>query len=199
VSLDKASAIAIMAGSVLFLVAAFSPISRIFGIRDGAEKLAIITAAPHQWAAAQLLFGLGALVTVVGVGLLAYRLAGQGPSLHLYASVALMTIGALLWSWHLYLRTVDPAVFTAGGVPAWLFIGYSILTILGLALIGTALLQTGLAPWVGWLAIGSAAAFLVLGLVFGDLPPLLYYLVTLTVGTMLYRAASAGIALIATG
>lgn len=190
---DKTSTGIIIVGSVLFLIAAFSPISRIFGIRDTAERLEIITAAPIQWIAAQVLFALGSLVTAVGIGMLAYRMSGQSFAIYLYSTTVLTGIGALLWSWHVYMRAVDPALFTSGGIPFWLFGGYSLMTILGLALMGIALLQAPIQPWVGSLALGTAVLFLLLGLLFRDMPPLVYYVVTLTVGVALYRMASAAL------
>jgi hypothetical protein len=192
VDLDKASAIAVIAGSTLFLAAAFSPISRIFGMRDASERLEVIGAAPNQWLVAQLLFALGAIVTVIGVGSLAVRLRGHSFSVYLTSSALFMAVGAILWSWHVYVRAVDPALFTAGGIPPWLFAGYSLLTMVGLAFLGTGLLQMALPSWVGWLAIGSAALFFVLAIAFRDMPPFVYYVITLTIGVALYRAAAAG-------
>ncbi|MFO7894923.1 MAG: hypothetical protein R6U63_14505 [Longimicrobiales bacterium] len=63
---DRTDAIVIIVGSVLFMAAAFSPISRVFAIPDPVEKLAIIQDAATQWTVAQALFALGALVTAVG-------------------------------------------------------------------------------------------------------------------------------------
>jgi hypothetical protein len=192
-TVDKVSAITIIVGSVLFLVAAFSPISRIFGMPDAGGRLEIIAGSPNQWLLAQLLFALGSIVTAVGIGLVAVRFAGQGFTIYLTTSAVVMVVGALLWCWHVYLRAVEPARFVAGEIPLWLFAAYSLLTMAGLALLGTALLQTTLAAWVGWLPIGSAALFLVLALVFGDMPPFVYYVITLTIGVVLYRAAASGV------
>jgi hypothetical protein len=186
---DRATALTIVAGSVLFLAAAFAPISRVFAVRDSARKLELILAAPNQWAVAQFLFALGSLVTVVGIGMLAYRMSGHGVAIYVRIAAAVMGLGALLWTWHVFLRAMDPALFAAGQVPVALFAGYSLLTIVGLALLGVALLQAGYQPWVAWLAMGSAALFLVLGLAFGDMPPFVYYVVTLTIGIVLFRAA----------
>jgi len=199
VTFDKASAITIIVGSVLFIAAAFSPISRIFGMPDAGERLEVILAAPNQWLVAQLLFALGSVVTVIGIGLLAFRTTGHDSSVYLTSSAVLMAVGAVLWSWHVYMRAVDPALFTAGEVPLWLFAGYSLLTMAGLASLGTALLQTALPSWVGWLAIGSAALFLVLALAFRDMPPFVYYLITLIIGVTLYRAAASGAGMTAGG
>ena len=140
----------------------------------------------------QILFALGALVTAAGVGLLGYRSTEAGPSFPLYAAAAVMMAGALLWSWHVYQRAATPALFTTGQLPAWPFVVYSLLTMVGLTLLGMAILQTGLASWVGWLCIGSAALFLVLALVFRDMPPFVYYLITLTVAVAAFRAAATG-------
>jgi hypothetical protein len=189
----RASAVTIIIGSVLFMTAALSPISRVFGTPDPARKLEIITAAPNQWAVAQLLFALGAVVTVVGVGMLALRTSGQAFSPWLHGAVVLMGVGALLWSQHVWQRAADPAAFTRGDIAVWWFAVYSLLTLAGLAMIGAALLQTDLPAWLGRLAIGSAAAFLVLGLVFGDMPPFVYYIITLTIGIVLYRASEIGV------
>lgn len=189
-SFDRTEAVVIIIGSVLFMAAAFSPISKVFGTPDPAEKLAIIQGAPTQWAVAQILFAVGSLVTAAGVGMLAYRAAGDGASLLLMAATAVMAVGAVLWSWHTYERGVDPAAFTTGALAAWPFVVYSLLSMAGLALIGTAVLQTELAAWLGWLCIGSAALFLVLAVIFRDIPPFVYYVVTLTVGIMIYRAGA---------
>jgi hypothetical protein len=193
-NLDRAAIATIIAGSVLFLVAAFSPIARVFGTPDAAQKLAIITAAPLQWQVAQLLFALGAIVTAVGVGLLALRAATPGVTANLAASAALLAAGAALWTWHVVLRAVDPALFTSGGIPVYLFAGYTALTLAALALFGAAMLKAGMPPWTGWLPIGGVALFLVLALVMGGLPPFVHYVVLLAVAIALWRAANAAAA-----
>jgi hypothetical protein len=184
---DRSSAILIILGAILFMMAAFSPVSRVFAVPDPAAKLAIIQASPSGWLAAQLLFALGALVTAAGVGLLAARTAGPAAS-PLAWSAAALAVGALLWSWHVYLRAVDPARFTAGEIPFWLFAGYSLLTLIGLALLGLAVLRMGMPAWLAWLCMGGAGILLVLAVLLGDMPPFVYYLITLTVGIILYRA-----------
>lgn len=102
-----------------------------------------------------------------------------------------MAVGALLWSWHVYERAIDPTAFAAGELAIWPFVVYSLLTMAGLALIGVAFLQTELAAWVGWLSIGAAALFLILGVIFRDMVPLVFYLVTLTAAIMVLRHPAA--------
>ncbi len=184
----KIGSIIIIAGSVLFIIAAFSPISRIFGIPAPERKLEIILSAPNQWITAQIFFALGALVTVAGLSIVTYSFRNQPFSVLLNISVAILFIGASLWIWHVYLRAVDPQLFTDRGIPVWYFATYTFLTQIGLAFFGIALLRTGLQNWVGWMMIGSMGFFFVLTIIFRDMPPFVYYIVTLITGVMLYRA-----------
>lgn len=180
----------IAVGSILFLAAAFSPISRVFGMADAERKLEIIMGARTQWMVAQWLFALGALVTAAGIGLFALRSIGERASIFLFPSAALIGVGALLWGWHVYQRAVDPARFVAGDLPSWGFVTYSLMTILGLAVLGVGLLRTDMQPWVGWLSIGAAGLFLVVGVVFRDMPPFVYYIILLMIGFMLFRSGA---------
>jgi len=113
---ERASGILIIVGSALFLCAAFSPISsRAFTPgRSATRKLEAIRGSPTAWLVAQILFGLGALVTVIGIDLLAYGLGRQPPVWLLWTSVALLILAVVLWLWHLYGRTVDPDAFAGG-------------------------------------------------------------------------------------
>jgi hypothetical protein len=187
-NLLKPGAITIIVGSVLFFIAAFSPISRIFGIPSAEQKLEIILASPNQWKAAQVFFALGALVTVAGIGILAYHFRNQPFSAFLNIVVAILFVGAFFWIWHVYLRTVDPQLFTDRGIPVVYFAAYTFLTQVGLFIFGIVLLRTDVYSWVGWTLIVSMAMFFLLTLIFRDMPPFVYYLITLLTGIMLYRS-----------
>ncbi len=187
ISLQKMSALVIILGSVLFLIAAFLPISfRVFPEPSAVRKLEIIRDAPNAWLVTQIFFALGTMVTVIGIALVAYRFRDQSFVLLMQASVAVLLLGALLWLWHLYARTVDSAAFAEGSLPAWPLVLYFVLTEAGLAVFGVALLHSALPQWVGWLMIGSMALFFVLTVIFRDIPPLVYYVITLLTGVMLY-------------
>jgi hypothetical protein len=72
------SGIVIIIGSALFLCAAFAPISfRVFPAKSATRKREAIRASPTSWSVTQILFGLGGLVTAIGVGLFAYLLPSQ--------------------------------------------------------------------------------------------------------------------------
>ena len=185
--LQKLSAILVILGSVLFLIAAFSPSSRVFPEPSAARKLEIILASPTAWLVAQILFALGAMITVIGIALVAYLARERSYAWLMHTSVAVLLVGGLLWIWHLYERTIDPGAFTADVLPVWPPFLYFVLTEAGLAVFGMALLRSALPQWVGWTVIGSMVLFLVLTLSFGDMVPLVYYLITLLMGVKLYR------------
>ena len=133
----------------------------------------------------QILFGLGALVTAIGIGLFAYALRRQPSAWLIWVSVAVLLVAAILWLWHLYERIVDPVAFAEGRWPRWPLLAYFMLTEIGLAILGYALLRSDLAPWIGWMLIGSMVLLFVLTLIYRDIPPLMFYLVTLIAGIAL--------------
>ncbi|MBX2997605.1 MAG: hypothetical protein KF893_03770 [Caldilineaceae bacterium] len=188
VSQLKPSAVVIVVGSILFLIAAFSPISRIFGLPSAESRLQVISASPNTWIFAQALFSIGSLVTGVGILLAAIALHGRPSSPLLYVSAVFLLIGAAAWSWHVYLRASDPRAFTEGTLPAWHFVVYSVLTMAALSLIGIAFLSMGFPAWSAWLLIGGSILLFVLYLIFKDMPPFVYYVMTLTLGVVLFRS-----------
>jgi hypothetical protein len=103
------SGIVIIIGSALFLCAAFATISfRVLSAKSATRKLEAIRASPTSWSVTQILFGLGGLVTPIGVGLFAYALRRQPSAWLFWASVVVLIPGTVLWLWHVYGRTVDP-------------------------------------------------------------------------------------------
>lgn len=181
-------ALVIVIGSILFLAGAFAPISlAVFGESDPDERLAIIEADQRAWQVDQIFYALGPIVTAVGAGLAMGRFADQPRSWLAALGVAALAVAAVLWAWHVGLRATDPEAFTAGALPGWMFTAYTLLTQAGLAASGIALLQTSTPRWVGWLLIGAAVVLLIVFLIYRDLPPFIYYVLTLILGVMLYR------------
>jgi hypothetical protein len=188
-TVERLSAIMTIGGSALFIGAALLPVSRVFVQPSPARKLEIINALPNVWTAAQILFAMGAVLTAAGLALAAFQFRAEAATWLVYASAAAVLVGALLWTWHVYGRAVDPAAFTQGALPAWPWFAYFVLTPIGLAGIGVALLRSPLPEWVGWLLIGSMVLVLIATAIFRDIPPGVYYLPTLVTGVMLYRYA----------
>lgn len=185
----RISALVLIAGSILFLMAAFSPISMaFFPERDPAKQLEIVLNGKRAWLISQIFFTSGAVVAAIGIGLAAYQWRNLPGSRMAYAGFAAMGIGALLWVWHGSLRASDPQALIEGTLPAWPFIGYTLLTQAGLVLVGFVMLRSALPSWVGWMVISGAIVFFVLYLIFTDMPPFVYYVLTLITGIMLYRA-----------
>ncbi|RXZ66905.1 hypothetical protein [Agromyces albus] len=186
IGLSLVSGTVMILGSVLFLVAAFMPISaRVFPEASPAKKLEHITDSPRAWIVSQVLFGVGSLVTVIGIGLLAPDDRDGSFAWLMLASTALLALGLVPWLGHLYARAADPARFAEGAVPAWLFLLYAALTEVGLAVFGLALLASPYPDWLGWVVVVGMALLVVVTIVLGDIPPLFFYLVTLLAGVVI--------------
>jgi hypothetical protein len=80
---------------------------------------------------------------------------------------------------------VDPDAFAEGSWPRWPLLAYFMLTEAGLAILGYALLRGDLALWIGWMLISSMVLLFLLTLIFRDMPPLMFYTVTLILGIAL--------------
>ena len=103
---QKTTALILGLGSLFFLVAAFLPYARVFAEPDAGKKLSIIMDMKKMWTIGQVLFGLGAVVAILGLGFLSYGLRDLTIAGWAYFGVGLMFIGSLLWCWHLWERTL---------------------------------------------------------------------------------------------
>jgi hypothetical protein len=99
--------------------------------------------------------------------------------------VAVLILALVPWLWHLYGRSVDPVAFAEGRWPRWPLLAYFMLNEAGLAILGSAPLRSDLPAWIGSMLIGSMVLLFVLTLIFRDMVPLLFYLVTLILGIAL--------------
>jgi len=175
---NKLIGLILIAGSILFLIAAFLPYSRVFMEPDPSAKLEILHQKRLQWNLGQVLFSTGAVIAALGLAFLFVKhresVRGSWPMF----GVVILLIGSLLWSWHCIERMISPEGFVNGTLTPYLFILYSILTQAGLIVFGIFLLQTGLANWTGWMLIGGIALISLLMIIFKDMPPFVYYLFT---------------------
>ena len=156
---------------------------------DPDRKLSIIRDKRMMWTTGQVLFGLGSLVTVIALGLQSWGLRtieGAGWS---HMGVILMFTGMVLWCWHVWERAVGPESFVSGTNTPYLFGLYSMLTQIGLILVGIAVLRSDLANWVGWMFVIGSSTFLILMLIFKDMPPFVYHVLTLTAAVVFYLEA----------
>jgi hypothetical protein len=184
-NISKPIALLILTGSLLFLIASFSPISRVHMAATAAEKLAIITEENQAWLFAQVLYTLGALLTASGIGLAALQIHRQARSgLWLPVFVG-MAAGFLFFGAYVIFRTVNPQAWVEIVPPHPQFLVYTLLTQAGLFLFGLMLRRDGYPGWLSWLVVGSMAIVFILTIIFRDMPPFAYYLLSLTIAIVI--------------
>jgi hypothetical protein len=184
-STERIAAIILLVGSVLFLIAAFMPVSQVYVAPSPAAKLEIITTNRTAWSASQVLFGLGASIASIGLGFVAYHLRGTPGAIWAYIGLVAVILGAVLWDGHVYLRAVDPEGFVEGRLIGWLFPAYALLTQTGLLAFGIAYVRADYPAWLGGITVGGAVIFFIVYLVFKDIPPFVYYVLTFIAGIRL--------------
>jgi len=182
------SAIFIGVGSIIFLVSAFLPISKVYALPTPEMKLALINKSRRAWQVSQNLFFFGALLMTLGVIFLAFSNNENSSILALYFASGLLVLGLASWSWHLYLRTLDPVAFVKGALPAWHFKLYTVFTLAALFLIGITFLGLGFPVWGSWAIMIGSTLFFVLFIIFKDLPPFALYLLGLFISFLFFQA-----------
>ena len=172
-------------GSVIFILAALFPISRVFAERNPEVKLALVEDHLAAWRTAQFSFALGSALTVAGLAVLSSYLWATQALITAWIALALVALGTFFWIWHVLLRASEPEAFFLGEQSAWLFPTFSGLTLAALAAYGLTLLLAGHPAWLGLFLIGAGVIFAALYLVMKDLPPLFIYTITLITGVAL--------------
>lgn len=160
-------------------------VPRVFTAPESEGRLRLLELHRGLWRTALPLYGAGAVVTSLAVGYLASGSAdGRSRTALWGACVALLT-GALAWGWSLYLRGTRIAAFAFRTLPGWPFAAYVLLTTGGLMLLGVGLLLRGFPTWLGWLTCGASIAFLIVYVLWRDIPPFVSYVLLTAVGVML--------------
>ena len=178
---SSTAGVLMISGSVLFFVGAGVAVPGVFTEPDRDEKLRMLTERLWWWRLGQPLFALGALVAALGVGSLAVEdEATSNP--WLWVSGALLVLGALAWTWSVYRRALSPREFALGQLPAWPFVAYVWLTLVGLLLLGLGIFWGDWPAWLGWVVVGADAVFVIGYLRYGDIPPFVFYALLLVVG-----------------
>jgi hypothetical protein len=119
---------------------------------------------------------------VAGLAVLSSYLWASQALISAWIALALVTLGAFFWIWHVLLRAAEPEDFFLGEQKGWLFPASTGLTLAALAAYGFTLLLGGYPAWLGLLLIGAGIIFAVLYYVMKDLPPILIYTITLITG-----------------
>jgi hypothetical protein len=178
-TIERLAGVVLLTGSLLFIVAAFLPISWVFGERDPEKKLEMINAALGSWKFAQVLFGAGAAAASTGLLFVYLHLRNSEANTAVLIAFVCSAVGAVLRAWHTYLRAVDPNEFVYRLLqPNWLAGAYFVLTMAALFALGIGLLKTEYQPWVGWMNIIASIVFILIAIIFGDIPPFVFYIIT---------------------
>lgn len=189
---QQIAGIGLIAGFVFILVASSVGPPRLYQEPDSEARLEIIANHTTRWAASNLIFAVGGLITAAGLALFALQIRGSASLWLIVLGVASYTLGAIVWAIFMYQRTVDPSsLFTsyAFSPPTIALVG---LTVIGLVLYGVIFLQAG---YPGWLGVGTIAAMVLTGgaallfptQFFASFPPQLFYLLTLVAGIVMLR------------
>ncbi len=184
----KSAGVVLIIGAILFAIGSFSPSIGVFWESDATSKLQQIEEAKGLWQITHLLWAVGALVTVVGLGLVTYHLRKSHVAVLAFLGFVAVALGAAIGAWQFYLRATDPAAFVQGALAGWHYGVFTVLTLLGLAIYGFVYLRSGLPRWLGYVTIGGAALAFIGFVVLQDRwPPLSYYILTLLAGVVLVR------------
>jgi hypothetical protein len=173
-----AAGVLMIVGSIVFGIGAGIGVPRVPSTADPEERLRLLEERRTAWRVAQPLYVAGPLIVAVGVGLI------PGSAAFVIASV-LLFLGVLAWAYSCYRRAVSPAAFARGELPGLPFATYVLLTIAGLALSGGGLLTADYPSWLGWVVLVADAVFLIAYVVTRDIPPFVFYLVTLLAGVVI--------------
>lgn len=174
----------LVTGSGVFLVGAAVAVPRVFTEPDPQVRLAMLQERRAAWQAGQPLYALGPLLVGLGVAVAAHDAGGTG-ALLLAVSAGLLLAGALAWTVDVALRARRIEDFVLGRLPAWPFPVYVVATCAGLGLLGAGLLREGVTAYLGWAVLVLSGVFLVAFLVARDIPPFVFYVLTLAVGLVL--------------
>ena len=202
----RAAGALLVLGAVVFWIGAFMPLfdstGQIVWLLPLSEQLAVIGALTDLWQWAHTLFAVGAVITLLGIvalgpaledtrGRLLARLVA---TIYLLSAVCWLVLVAFrsqvgVWASQEVVRTgVMPAFYEglSSGLQA-LFMTYTVLAIVALALIGAALVQARFpAVWIGWFTIVYSLAELAMLVVTRDLAPLFNFVPPFVLGVSLF-------------
>jgi hypothetical protein len=194
--MQKSAAIALIAGSIMFLASIFSPaIAQQFQATSPEQIVALIEGDRTGWVLTQALFVAGPIIAGAGALLLARHLGRLAKNAAVrwiaLAGSLFIFIAALGMLVQFYRLVAYPAEEIAaemmsdeGGIPL-LFGVYTVLTLSGLIALGYALLMTGYAKALAFFVIGTMALALIGFFVTGDTLPLYQYVVMTIMGLAL--------------
>lgn len=191
--MQKLAGIVLIVGSVLFMIAAFTPLTFKVIMADIQQRIDLIQNERTGWVLVNILFGIGSVVAVVGLVLFAQHVQSIGDNTPVrvvsYLGAATAALGALCWIIIVYNRAALPPQEVANNLSVnyWIFPAYTLLTQIALMIFGFVLIQSGYPAWLSWGMLVSGGLSIVAYLVFKDMPPFVHYVLLLVMGIALVR------------
>jgi len=189
---NKASGLLLVIGSLVFLVAAFMPISSVYAERDVQAQIARVEGERVAWVVSHIVFALGGALAAVGLSLLTFSLARTSASIPALVGLAAIVVSTLCWVGIEYLRiTLLPAIVFQDQTLGWPFVVYTLSMQAALIAYGYGLLQTDYPRWMGLVGVIAGAMLFGTYVIFKDVPPFAYYLILLAIGigTLVQRSS----------
>jgi len=182
----------LIAGFVSVLVASFVGPPKLYQEPESETRLALIADHPTRWAASNLFFALGGLVTAAGLALFSLQLRGSVSTWLIGLGATAYILGTIVWAIFMVQRTINPASLFTSYAFSPLTVALLGLTVIGLLLYGVIFLQAG---YPGWLGVGMIAGMTLIGgpalffpaQFFKSFPPQILYLFTLIAGIVMLR------------
>jgi len=195
----------LLLGAVVFWIGAFMPLfdskGQVVWLLPLAEQLAVIGDNTGMWQWAHALFVAGAVITLLGIAGLGVELEDTGGRLFARLATTIYLLSAVCWLVLVAFRSqvgvwASQEVVRTGVMPAFyeglssglqaLFMTYTVLAIVALALVGAALVQARFpAAWIGWFTIAYSLAELAMLVVTRDLAPLFNFVPPFVLGVSL--------------
>ena len=187
----RLSAILLIAGFAVLMVASLFGPQGIYQTADPAERVQIIEEDLNGWNITQSLTGLAILLTAVGFAVLASRLRTMGNAWVPILGAAALVVGAISGALFLYRQTTDPLNAFEGAYSGMQTLYYW-LTLAGLLLFGVSFLGSSLPAWLGYVTAGTALVYGIVYLVTGEgfLTPFLVSLLSLVIAIILLRQSN---------
>lgn len=195
--MQKTAGILLSIGSLLFLIAIMTPaVFNVFGAFDNPQlQIEYIENDFTGWAVWNIVYGGGSVIASIGLVLFAKQAqsVSNNKNIRIAGNLggAMATLGAILYLIIALYRVVQSpeVVVNNMNINSWMYPIYTLFTQIALIIFGFVLLQSGYQKWLGWVVLvpGGILA-LVAYLVFGDVPPGVYYPILLVMGlTLLFK------------
>ena len=189
--MEKLAGVGLLIGAVLFIIAAFTPLTYRVVLADVQQRVEIIQNERTGWIIVNILFGLGSVIVVIGLALFAQHIQTLDTSSIVkiggYLGVATASLGVLFWVIIVYNRAAlsPEQVASSLSINDWIFPAYTLLTQITLIIVGFVLMQSGYPAWMGWGSLGLGVLSIAAYLIFKDMPPFAHYVPLLIMGIAL--------------